>query len=211
MACITSSCSIFISHASNLFGWSCILPLLFLFKDPFHVWFSFCIDANLADVSTVRWRVAACLQVTVIPVWKESSPAHRCHPFSSRQSSTLLASLHGPLALQWDGEHPVMLTALTVLCLWNKPNQKSEEQWENCQRWFLRRNNPPSERWICSFTGTFSVGSTHSFGGCQRAQSFPFSHISLNKYAFAKHPEHDELLEFTETSSHHHSNSKGPF
>lgn len=46
---------------------------------------------------------------------------------------------------------------------------------------------------------------------CQQAQSFSFSRISLNKYVFAKHPEHDEPLEFTETSSHHRSNSKDPF
>lgn len=40
---------------------------------------------------------------------------------------------------------------------------------------------------------------------------FSFCPISLNKYSFAKHPECDELFEFTETSSHHRYNSKDSF
>lgn len=81
--------------------------------------------------------------------------------------------------------------------------------------WLLRRNNSPSERWFCSFTNKFlQVDKKYPWNlrvGPKSQLWFSFCHISLNKYLFAKHPECDELFEFTETSSNHHYNSKDGF
>lgn len=63
-------------------------------------------------------------------------------------------------------------------------------------------------RWIKNTHEISEWVPAHSCAECQSAQNLG---IFRNKYLFAKHPECEELFEFTETSDHHDYNSKDGF